>query len=289
MRARRTGVWASVLATAIGLVATVVLGCGCQREAEPVDWWMLVTGVEGDSLGFEDRWESQGAGPSGLWLAAHVRSGDLARLDASPSAGSYSVVYNHGRTVQVHPEPATEMPVDRTLFLTYLLPFMGAERLGAVLTEAGIDTSRITRDVNWDGRTCIVVGGGERDTLGNPEWRRSVAGRAGVPEPARALPAIYFDQASGAVLRLITVAQTPIGPRVGDFRLRGHQPRRGARLPTVFETYGAKGLRNRLVRTTTRDTALQGVGMFAIPPGVMTSGESAPPGAAARRMRDEAR
>lgn len=270
--------WAVAFAVAVlAAAAVVLLGTGCERETQPEDWWTLVAGVPGDSLGFEDRWEPSGDGPAGLWLAAHVRSGDLARLDASPAAGSYAVVYNHGRTVQIHPEPAVEMPVDRTLFLTYLLPFMDRERLGAILTEAGVDTSRVRREVPWDGHTCIVVGGGERDTLGNPEWSRSKGGRAGVPDPARALPAIYFDQDSGAVLRLITVAQTPIGPRVGDFRLRGHQLRRGAQLPTILETYGAKGLRNRLIRTTTRDTALQGVGMFAIPRGVLTPGEGGPP------------
>jgi len=247
------------------LMAGLLIGSGCDREADDSDWWSLVTGVNGDSLGFEDRWETQEAGPPDLWIAAHIRSATLARLDASPVAGNYSVVYNDGRTIQLRPEPAIEVPIDRTLLLTYLLPFMGRARLGRVLVDLGIDTSRVRQDVLWEGRTCLVVGGGERDSAGQANWQNTRGGAAGVPDPARALPAIYFDQKSGAVLRLVTVAETPIGPRVGDFRLRGHTERRGAQLPAIFETYGAQGLRNRLARVTTQDTALQGVGLFAIP------------------------
>ena len=252
-----------ILWVGIGLLS------GCGRDAPPQSWWSRVTGFPGDSLGFEDRWETHGLGPAQLWLTTHIRSANLARMDTAPSGGSYTVVYNNGHTVRLKPEPVMEVSVDRTLLLTYLLPYLGRERLAPILEQMGIDTTVVEFDIAWEDYLCMRIGGGEDPAAASGEWLQTGGGRAGVPDPKAARSAIYFDQDTGAVLRLITVADTPIGPRVGEFRLKGHEQRGGAYLPTALETYGAKGLRSALRRVGAEDHVRHPEQMFAIPRGAL--------------------
>ncbi|MCK4304104.1 MAG: hypothetical protein KAY24_07685, partial [Candidatus Eisenbacteria sp.] len=237
-----------ILVCFIGILAVLAGGCGREgQEDRGTSWWAQVTGVPGDSLGFEDRWKAPGAGDRAVAFFAHIASADLARLDFSPTAGGIIIIYNHGRTVQIKPQPMEEMPVHRTLFLTYMLPFLGRERLGETLIVLGIDTTKVTRGVEWEGHRCLMVGGTEAVTSdGSPEEAHPSALRRKEP-----FPAIYFDEETGAVLRLVTVSLSPLGRRVGDFRLYDHKLRRGAWLPTRFETWGSKGLRSRLDQIAT--------------------------------------
>ncbi|MCK4305420.1 MAG: hypothetical protein KAY24_14380, partial [Candidatus Eisenbacteria sp.] len=58
----------------------------------------------------------------------------------------------------------------------------------------------------------------------------------------------------------------PLGRRVGDFRLYDHKLRRGAWLPTRFETWGSKGLRSRLDQIATGELGrVHPLGLFRIP------------------------
>jgi len=190
-------------------------------------------------------------------------------MDTAPSGGSYRVVYNHGLTVRVKPEPVAEVSIDRTLLLAYLLPYLGRERLAPIFEQMGIDTTVVEFDIPWKDHLCLRVGGGEDPTVPSHEWAQTAGGRAGVPDPKAARSAIYFDQETGAVLRLITVADTPMGPRVGEFRLKGHELRGGVHLPTALETYGSRGLRSALRRVTAKDHVPHPEQMFAIPSGVL--------------------
>ena len=226
------------------LLAALCLGfAGCAGESDK--WWDLVTGVPGEALGFEDRWVASGSGRGGMAVAAHVQSVDLARLDFSLPGGGYAVVHNHGRTVQVHPDRWEEVAVDRTLFLTYQIPFLGRKRLVRMLTELGIDTEAVARDVSWEGHRCIVIGA------------------SGGTQPD--VPAIYFDQETGAVLRLVTVTPSRIGTRVGDFRLFDHEQRAGAYLPKRFERWNSLGRRSRMERTAAREGVDHPTALFQMP------------------------
>ena len=249
--ARKSGV------LALGILMGVVLSLpmGCAREDR---WWGAVTGVPGDTLGFEDRWEATVQGKGGAMLEAHVCSAELARLDFSLEAGGYSVVFNHGRTVRVHPAPPREMLVDRTLLLTYMLPFMGRQRLGEALVALGIDSAQVAYGVEWEGHVCIRIGGAGSSSAGGDSTPASGG-------QAPAVPAIYFDEETGAVLRLITVSNSPVGRRVGEFRLFGHQERRGAYLATRLETWSRKGLRSTLTRVSAEDGVTLPITLFEIP------------------------
>ena len=201
------------------LIALICAGCA-QEEPPTGDLWSRVTGVPGEQLGFEDLWEVTAGPNAGVKVAAHIRSAEMARLDFDLEEVDYSVLFNHGRTVRLMPEGPEEVAADRTMLLTYLVPFLGAPRLQAALESFGIDTSRVVYDYPWDGKRCMVVGLPPADSsVTNP------------------LPAMFFDQATGAALRLITVDLSPLGVRVGDFRLFDHESRMGAQLPLRFETW----------------------------------------------------
>ena len=233
----------------LSCVLIMLLGAGCAREEPPAgDPWSRVTGVPGEALGFEDQWEVTAGGNVGVKVSAHIRSAELARIDFDLENGDYAVLFNHGRTVRLMPEGPTEVDADRTLLLTYMLPFLGPDRLQAALDFFGVDTSRITHDHEWGGVQCMVIGLPPADsTAGDP------------------VPAIFFDQKSGAVLRLITVDLSPIGVRVGDFRLFDHEERMGAQLPTRFETWAGGKLRSCLEQVSATHGAPQDVALFGIP------------------------
>lgn len=229
------------------LIALICAGCA-QENAPTGDLWSRVTGVPGGELGFEDRWEVTSGANAGVKVAAHIRSADLARLDFDIENADYSVLFNHGRTVRLLPEGPEEVAADRTMLLTYLVPFLGTQRLQAALESFGIDTQRIAYDHMWDGKRCMVVG--------------LLPADSSTTDP---VPAMFFDQSTGAALRLITVDLSPLGVRVGDFRLFDHEERSGAQLPVRFETWSNDRLRSRLVRVSAAHVPPQDVALFGIP------------------------
>lgn len=247
-RLRRLARRAGALLCTMVVGAALLLGAGCSQEDR---WWSQVTGFDGDSLGLVDRWEASVSGAARGEMIARVASGELIRLDFAAAAGGYSIVYNHGRMVRVRPDPPREMITDRTLLLTYLLPFLGRPRLGEALTALGIDTNQVAFDVTWEGQQCIRVGGGDIVAGGAADAAPPVdADSSDSAPPLRAEqpaePAIYFDAETGAVLRLITVANSPIGRRVGEFRLAEHRCCGEAYLPRRLETWSPKRLRSTL-------------------------------------------
>ncbi|MBD3236383.1 MAG: deoxyribonuclease IV [Candidatus Eisenbacteria bacterium] len=255
-RLRRLARRAGALLTFLIVAASLLLG-GCAREDR---WWDQVTGFTADSLGLIDRWEATVPGASGGELVARMASGELARLDFSADAGGYSIVYNHGRMVRMRPGPPQEMLTDRTLLLTYLVPFLGRARLGEALTALGIDTNQVAFDVEWQGRRCIRIGGAE--TAHTP---RASADSADAAERITA-PAIYFAAETGAVLRLVTVSISPIGRRVGEFRLYDHRLCGDARLPQRLETWSPARLRSTLQLVESRRGEAIPAALFHLPP-----------------------
>ncbi len=235
----------------IGVALAALLAAGCGEERTPAPWWATVTGVAGDSLGFEDRWEISGAGRSGVGFTARVLDRDHARLDFSPAAGGYSIIYNKGRTARLKGGIYEDAPIDRTMLLTYLIPYLGGERLTSVLEMIGIDITRVTRDVAWAGHTCLRIGG-------------SPAADSSASE-SELHPAIYFDQQTGAALRLVNVTESRMGTRVAEIRLFDHSRRRGAYLPTRLETWDPDELRSRLTRVSAREGSFSVPALYHIP------------------------
>lgn len=241
------------------VVVTALMSSGCGTDETP--WWNKVTGVPGSSLGFDDLWEADYPPGKNITFQARIRDGNLGRLDFSRNAGGYGVIFNNNRTVRVNAE-TEEVPVDRTIFLLYMLPFLGHERLGEILTGIGIDTALVVTDVQWEGRACFIVG----DSLHLEEPVREDAKSLAIGGQTDRKPAIYFDAETGAVLRLITVDTTPIGLRLGDFRTYDHQLRGGAWLPTRFETYArGAGLRSRVRQSTQADGRNHAKNVYTIP------------------------
>jgi len=228
----------SALYTILTLTAIISLTlAGCSEE-EPQEWWSMVTGFSADSLGYDDYWTASVPAGKNISFRARISSGELGRLDFSPQAGGYTVIYNHGRMYRLMPRQE-EVKLERTVFLPYMIPFVGKEELGRILYQAGVDTSLVTPHIEWEGRLCTVVG----DTL---VAERSMEVGADAPPNisiSDERPALYIDEATGAVVRMITVDVTDIGTRLGDFRLFDHELRNGAWLPKRFETWGPKGRR----------------------------------------------
>ena len=252
---RGLGFWIFLAAVTIALLMSQ--GCGEQE----VSWWSRVTGFQGEGLGFDDFWEADYPPGQNLSFRARIRDGNLGRLDFSKTAGGYSVIFNNGRTVRFTPE-SEDVAVDRTLFLLYMLPFLGPERLGKTLYDIGVDTALVVTDLNWGGRDCFVVG----DSLHIEEPAREGAAPLAIRNTTERKPAIYFDAETGAVIRLITVDLTPIGVRLGDFRLFDHQLRQGVFLPTRFETHARNsGLRSRIRLTTSSDLKIHAKNLYTIP------------------------
>ncbi|MFC1572293.1 hypothetical protein ACFL6M_01720 [Candidatus Eisenbacteria bacterium] len=232
----------------------ILPGCGGEGgDGSKGDWWSRVTGIPGDALGFEDRWESCTQGKKPVSFASHVQSADLARIDFTRGTSTYSVIFNNGRTLRAENSDPHAIPVDRTLLLTYMLPYLGRARLGAALASLDIDTTRVVQGVEWNGHQCLVVGMGSANTSTVTSAEDTATSESGAESREGQVPLIYFDEETGAVLRLVTVAFSPIGKRVGDFRLYDHIQRGGAYLPTRFETWGKNGLRSCLKQASTRD------------------------------------
>jgi hypothetical protein len=239
--------------------AVTILGAGCGNEES--SWWSRVTVTPDETLGFDDLWEADYPVGVNITFQARIMDGNLGRLDFSRAAGGYGVVYNNGRTVRIH-DGVDEVAVDRTLFLLYILPFMGQQRLGETLYQIGVDTSLVVSDIEWDGRSCFIVG----DSLHQEEPIRKDAKPLDIGGDTNRKPAIYFDAETGGVVRLITVDTTPIGKRIGDFRLFDHQQRGGGWLPNRFETYSrGAGMRSRVRLSTHAEGKSHQKNLYTIP------------------------
>ena len=232
----------------LSLACVVLLSLdGCGQE-ESGDWWSLVTSTEADSLGYDDFWVAMVPKGKNISFRARIADGQNGRLDFSRQAGGYSVIYNQGRMCRVMPA-VNDVNIDRTIFLPYMLPFVGKERLRQVFVDINIDTTVVYSHIEWEGHLCTVIG----DSL-IAERSMDIGGGAKPNTPARdQRPAFYFDEETGAVLRLITVDNTEAGIRLGDFRLFDHELRDGAWLPKRFETWNSRGMRSQMIRETSSE------------------------------------
>ncbi len=232
----------------LSLTCVVLLSLdGCSQE-ESGDWWSLVTSTEADSLGYDDYWIAVVPKGRNISFRARIADGQNGRLDFSRQAGGYSVIYSQGGMFRIMPA-VSEVNIDRTIFLPYMLPFIGKDRLRQILVDINVDTTVVCSHIEWEGHLCTIIG----DSL-KADQSMDIGDGAKPNTPVRdQKPAFYFDEVTGAVVRLITVDETEAGIRLGDFRLFDHELRDGAWLPKRFETWNSRGMRSQMIRETSSE------------------------------------